>query len=607
MKKTISFITAMALSISSIGSIQAFAVEIFERGTVTVTVIDAETNTLFDSNINFSILGDSIGKGEVYLGSWNTSKNNPHTFTDAPTNFDYMVTFLYNDFNGYGYRIDEEKSEESFDFSDSTNKNITIYMEKYWFDEPVEYSFDEILAMDEESYKKYCNKNELEYTAPDVIESDLEKDVQISVMINPQRYLNEGVKDVLVTKRLEELCTTNMEMYNFKNVVNNIGLPEKYFDVNVNEAEFEVVSEIDYITDIENPTSNFHKLINVLVGVKDKYIDSEEYIRLNQIMRSLPEKCEDFHSFSIRYAGENNKNHIPNWVPDNYDEAVEFYNNYGATHIEDGLICITLLKDSLYYNYDVAIDANKAEKIYHNLYHHSLLIQNDIEILLFKPFSNVNFSVKMIESSDGVENYSAKYTFDIDENGEIAQTDFYSFIPDCQTEFNAFVKKYGKASIHDEYIVYVPDVNDEKKFEFSVKEQGTSKLGVGEIFRSFRIPSRIAIANNTDSIYIYKPTTEGVLDVNWIVKEQNKKNLQSDIRRKYEIDENGVITDITSQLITGDLNSDNSFSIADAVMLQSWLLGKSDVTLSDWKAADFCNDDNIDVYDLIEMKEALID
>lgn len=57
---------------------------------------------------------------------------------------------------------------------------------------------------------------------------------------------------------------------------------------------------------------------------------------------------------------------------------------------------------------------------------------------------------------------------------------------------------------------------------------------------------------------------------------------------------------------SGDVNGDNVFNIADVVMINKWLLNKTDTELVNWKAADLCKDDNIDVFDMIEMRKILI-
>ena len=63
----------------------------------------------------------------------------------------------------------------------------------------------------------------------------------------------------------------------------------------------------------------------------------------------------------------------------------------------------------------------------------------------------------------------------------------------------------------------------------------------------------------------------------------------------------------TSVRIKGDVNGDGEFSISDVVLLQKWLLAVSDIKLADWKAADLCDDDIIDVFDLCLMRKALLE
>jgi hypothetical protein len=56
----------------------------------------------------------------------------------------------------------------------------------------------------------------------------------------------------------------------------------------------------------------------------------------------------------------------------------------------------------------------------------------------------------------------------------------------------------------------------------------------------------------------------------------------------------------------GDVNADGKFDIADVVLLQKWLLAVPDTKLADWKAANYYNDNRLDVFDLCLMKRKLI-
>jgi len=58
--------------------------------------------------------------------------------------------------------------------------------------------------------------------------------------------------------------------------------------------------------------------------------------------------------------------------------------------------------------------------------------------------------------------------------------------------------------------------------------------------------------------------------------------------------------------VAGDVNADGAFNIADVAALQKWLLAVPDTHLANWKAADLCEDDRLDVFDLCLMKRELL-
>lgn len=56
--------------------------------------------------------------------------------------------------------------------------------------------------------------------------------------------------------------------------------------------------------------------------------------------------------------------------------------------------------------------------------------------------------------------------------------------------------------------------------------------------------------------------------------------------------------------VQGDANGDGYLGIADAVMLQNYIMGNGEIT--DWQSVDFTGDGVIDVFDLCLMKQALL-
>ena len=58
------------------------------------------------------------------------------------------------------------------------------------------------------------------------------------------------------------------------------------------------------------------------------------------------------------------------------------------------------------------------------------------------------------------------------------------------------------------------------------------------------------------------------------------------------------------ETVKGDVNGDGTFSVADLVVTQQFILGHG--TLSEWKNGDLCKDNRIDMFDLCQMRKNLI-
>lgn len=58
--------------------------------------------------------------------------------------------------------------------------------------------------------------------------------------------------------------------------------------------------------------------------------------------------------------------------------------------------------------------------------------------------------------------------------------------------------------------------------------------------------------------------------------------------------------------LSGDVNTDGVFDKQDIAMVQDWLLAKPDATLNNWRAADVCQDERIDVFDVCILRRMLL-
>ena len=59
-----------------------------------------------------------------------------------------------------------------------------------------------------------------------------------------------------------------------------------------------------------------------------------------------------------------------------------------------------------------------------------------------------------------------------------------------------------------------------------------------------------------------------------------------------------------AQAVLGDVNADGVCSVADAVLLQKWLLRAGEIT--DWQAGDFDENQVLDIVDLALLKRKLL-
>lgn len=78
------------------------------------------------------------------------------------------------------------------------------------------------------------------------------------------------------------------------------------------------------------------------------------------------------------------------------------------------------------------------------------------------------------------------------------------------------------------------------------------------------------------------------------------KRYYPEILGSYISDENGNVKEVCK----GDVNKDGELGISDLVVLQRWILGH-DESLDCWQLADICDDNQIDVYDMVMLRKLL--
>ncbi|MDE5736935.1 MAG: leucine-rich repeat protein [Oscillospiraceae bacterium] len=67
-----------------------------------------------------------------------------------------------------------------------------------------------------------------------------------------------------------------------------------------------------------------------------------------------------------------------------------------------------------------------------------------------------------------------------------------------------------------------------------------------------------------------------------------------------------LTVNVINEITEGDINGDGAFNVADAVLLQKWLLAVPNTKLANWEAADLYRDGKLNIFDLVMMKKELL-
>ncbi len=312
-------------------------------------------------------------------------------------------------------------------------------------------------------------------------------------------------------------------------------------------------------------------------------------------------------------------------MPTTYEEAVEFRNLHGSTYIDNYLVYVVFRE---YVNTDTAYSISAKQysmdpdmdgmALAHEVYHEVLTAENSpyqYEVAAYAPDRNSGLSVELSYTQGSVMKSGMAYTFETDADGNITQTDIFGWLPDCITEYDAFIEENGAASVHEDYIVYCTPINYSTGADLTMEQNGTAEI---EAYLTSTCTNVGMMENPPGSseyyAIAYKAKTDGTTDVTWKVgRAWDSEGVADSLTEKtYEISENGtVIKDVTGQepsptpeSVAGDINADGELNVLDVVTLQKWVLGE-ELELADWKAADLCKDDTLDVFDLSMMKYCL--
>lgn len=312
---------------------------------------------------------------------------------------------------------------------------------------------------------------------------------------------------------------------------------------------------------------------------------------------------------------------IPEWIPQNYESAVKFSNEHGASFVTDGIICFVYpINTDRLDEYSVFFEGSVSQKIasyeltnkvYKNTEKYcpaynvrAYEIPNDSDL-------TVNFRYGRFESDTRTFN---SYKFKKDSEGYITQTDKYSWLPDCHEEFNAYFEKHGTFSIQDGYVMYCTNISDADSSNCIIKQNGNGVFIEDHEEISMKRDTSQTNTDDTDYskpqhlIKLFKPVKPGTVKLIISKKTNHYNAITEDDVAYFTITDNmnilpAEINDLKTD-VKGDCNGDGFFGISDLVFMKKWLTGKGN--LAEHGIADVNSDGNVDIFDFVEMRKLLI-
>ena len=186
---------------------------------------------------------------------------------------------------------------------------------------------------------------------------------------------------------------------------------------------------------------------------------------------------------------------LPEWIPSDFDSALEFRNTYGATLVKDGLVCIVFKESTMGISeneeqeasrYEIRTTEGMMEELKRETYisdtsetgecyevavYYAPKKQGEFAVALtdkwiqiciipedgYDPVLENNALAQKAGIDLGGVNASAFYSFAVDEDMEITETDIYGWLPDCTAEYEAYKEKNGAVSAKDDLVVVCID------------------------------------------------------------------------------------------------------------------------------------------------------
>ena len=233
---------------------------------------------------------------------------------------------------------------------------------------------------------------------------------------------------------------------------------------------------------------------------------------------------------------------LPEWIPNDFDSAVEFRNTYGATHIDNGLVCVVSVfkrepvpegQPQGMVRYETQITDKSIKKLQQTTFG-SDISSYYYEIDVFDPQKAGDFDIVITDSwaeepDPGLEygHALARYSFSAKDDMNITETDIFSWLPDGKAEFSDYLRDNGEVSVKDNYVVFstmtVDQFGDRWEPDSNNKYENIKYLLTSDCTMQAR---DMYDDGSVDIMYVYQAEKDGYEKISWTRTSQMRPDQQ---------------------------------------------------------------------------------
>ena len=219
---------------------------------------------------------------------------------------------------------------------------------------------------------------------------------------------------------------------------------------------------------------------------------------------------------------------LPDWVPTGYLDAVNFRNQFGATRIGDGCVCLVFVEPEEDPNEEIPrYKLVTTEGVLEEVSHEILTAPPDLmggmqyEVAVYKPKAAGEFEAALVDTwaksgglDLGYQHAAARYSFAVDEELEVTETDWFAWVPDCLAEYKGYTDQFGQVSKHGNNAVICLKASVGTAYGWE-PEFDRSAVEYAVVSECSQVHTEMVAGGSSYTVYVLQALKDGPVDITY--------------------------------------------------------------------------------------------